>query len=278
MLPMRFFRDRAFTAVNLAALGMYAAVFGGLFVVTQLLQSGLGGSPLAAGLRTLPMVAMPVLLVPVGGVLSDRLGARPLMITAVVLEAVALGWLAAAVSPDVEYLALLPPLILMGAGSALFFAPMAATVVGSVAVAEHGRASGVAMALRELAVVVGVALLSAVFAAHGDVGSSERVVAGSGPALWVAAALAAVAGLAALALPGPSGWNRRRPTTAADRSAAMVQRWTSGSAAARTAGRAGGSPVGRCWGGLRTRVGGAGVRRGRDRQDQPRPHVPQHAR
>lgn len=77
MLPMHF-RSRGFTA-NLAALAMYAALFGSLFLFTQLLQTGLGASPLEAGLRLLPMAVMPMLLAPLGGALSDRWGTRPLM-------------------------------------------------------------------------------------------------------------------------------------------------------------------------------------------------------
>src|SRR6266700_3527837 len=50
MLPMRFFRSRVFTAGALACLAMYAAVFGALFLITQLLQAGLGATPLQAGL------------------------------------------------------------------------------------------------------------------------------------------------------------------------------------------------------------------------------------
>ena len=69
-------------------LAMYAALFGSLFLFTQLLQTGLDASPLEAGLRMLPMVVMPMLLAPVGGALSDRWGTRPLMVVGVGLVAV----------------------------------------------------------------------------------------------------------------------------------------------------------------------------------------------
>ena len=49
MLPMRFFRSRAFAAANVTALLMYAALFGALFLVTQLLQTGLGATPWRPG-------------------------------------------------------------------------------------------------------------------------------------------------------------------------------------------------------------------------------------
>lgn len=53
MLPMRFFRSRVFAVGALACLAMYSALFGALFLITQLLQVGMGATPLQAGLRTL---------------------------------------------------------------------------------------------------------------------------------------------------------------------------------------------------------------------------------
>ena len=70
MLPLRLLRHRGFLTANLASLLMYSASFGTLFLLTQLLQTGLGAGPLEAGLRTLPMAVMPVFLAPIGGILA----------------------------------------------------------------------------------------------------------------------------------------------------------------------------------------------------------------
>jgi hypothetical protein len=109
--------------------------------------------------------------------------------------------MAAVTGPDVAYVLLVPAMIMMGGGSALFFAPVAAAVLGAVAPHEQGQASGIATVVREIAVVLGVAVLAAVFAAHGDLGSPARFIAGVVPAMWLAAALAAAGVLVALALP-----------------------------------------------------------------------------
>jgi len=219
MLPMRFFRRRAFVAANVMALLMYAALFGSLFLLTQLLQTGLDATPWEAGLRMLPMVVMPMLLAPVGGVLADRWGTRPLMIAGVGLVAGGLAEIASVVAPGVAYVALVPGMAAMGAGSALFFAPVAATVLGAVAPTEQGQASGVATAVRELGVVVGIAVLSSVFAGYGDLTSSAGLLAGIRPALWWGAALAAAAVPVASALPRRSGVHR---PGAVDREAEVI--------------------------------------------------------
>jgi hypothetical protein len=64
MLPMRFFRRRAFAASNAASLLMYFGMFGSIFLLTQYLQLVHGYSPLRAGVATLPWTAMPMLIAP----------------------------------------------------------------------------------------------------------------------------------------------------------------------------------------------------------------------
>ena len=94
MLPMRFFRNRAFAAANAASLAMYFGMFGSVFLLTQFLQLVLGYSPLQAGIRTLAWTAMPLFIAPAAGALSDRIGGRPIMAFGLALDAIAFGWIA----------------------------------------------------------------------------------------------------------------------------------------------------------------------------------------
>src|ERR687888_453956 len=101
MLPLRFFRSRGFAAVNVVSLSMYFGVFGSIFLLAQFFQVTHGYSPLEAGLRTLPWTGMPMLVAPVAGLLSDRIGSRPLMATGLALQAAAIGGLASVSTPTV---------------------------------------------------------------------------------------------------------------------------------------------------------------------------------
>ena len=150
MLPMRFFQNRAFAAANAASLALYFGMFGSVFLLTQFFQLVLGYSPLEAGLRTLPWTAMPLLVNPVAGVLSDRIGGRPIMAFGLTLDVIAFTWMAAVVSPDMAYAELVPALVLAGIGTASFFAPVANTVMSAVRPEEAGQASGATNAIREL--------------------------------------------------------------------------------------------------------------------------------
>ncbi len=201
MLPMHLFRSRGFTMTNVASLLMFFGMFGSIFLLAQFLQVVQGYSPLEAGLRTLPWTGMPVLIAPVAGALSDRIGGRPLLVTGLALQAIGLGWLAAVASPTVPYATLVPAFVVAGVGMSLFFAPVANVVLSSVRRDQEGIASGASNAIRELGGVFGIAVLGAVFSAHGSYASGSAFVAGLAPAVWVGAAAVAVAAGAALLLP-----------------------------------------------------------------------------
>jgi len=202
MLPLRFFRSRAFTATNGTSLAMFFGVFGSIFLLSQFFQTTQGLSPLQAGLRTLPWTAMPIFVAPIAGILSDRIGARPLMAGGLALQAIAIGWLAAVTTPDVAYGALIVPFILAGAGMALVFAPAANSVLGSVRPEEAGQASGATNAIRELGGVLGVAVLASVFSANGGYTSPQDYVDGMNAALPIGAAVLGLGALTALFIPG----------------------------------------------------------------------------
>jgi MFS family permease len=156
--------------------------------MAQLFQAGWGASPWQAGVWLLPMAAMPMLVTPVGGLLGDRFGPRPLLAAGAALVATGLAWTAVATD---DYSALVPALVMIGAGSGLFFAPVAAAVLAAVNPDDQGRAAGVASATRELAAVLGVAVLGAVLAGHPGT-TGIRLAMGVGAALAATGALAAL--------------------------------------------------------------------------------------
>ena len=207
MLPLRFFRSRAFAATNGASLAMFFGVFGSIFLLAQFFQTTQGLSPLEAGIRTLPWTAMPIFVAPLAGLLSDRIGSRPLMATGLALQAIAMGWLSVVSTPDVAYASLLAPFILAGTGMALVFAPAANAVLGAVRPEEAGQASGATNAIRELGGVLGVAVLASVFASNGSYASPQAFVDGMTAALPIGAAVLAAGSLAALLIPA----KRREP-------------------------------------------------------------------
>jgi EmrB/QacA subfamily drug resistance transporter len=201
MLPMRFFRNRAFSAANASSLFMYFGMFGSIFLLTQFFQTAQGYTPLESGLRVLPWTAMPMFVAPIAGALSDRIGGRPFMAVGLALQAIGLAWIASATSATTGYGSLVGPFIVSGIGMGMFFAPVANVVLSAVRPQEEGKASGANNAIREVGGVLGVAVLASVFARQGGYASAETFVDGLVPALWIGAAVVAVGSAVALAIP-----------------------------------------------------------------------------
>src|SRR5256886_1884741 len=201
MLPMQFFRDRTFSLANAASLFMSFGMFGSIFLLAQFFQTVQGYSPLGSGLRILPWTAMPMIVAPIAGALSDRIPAHRIIGTGLALQALGLAWIATVSTPTTPYSELVAPFAISGIGLGLFFAPIANLVLSSVRSVEEGQASGANNAIRELGGVFGVAVLASVFSHYGGYTSGAAFVDGLTPAVWIGAALVGVGSLAALAIP-----------------------------------------------------------------------------
>src|SRR5581483_8496349 len=103
MLPMSFFRNRAFSLANLASLLMSFGMFGSIFLLAQFFQTVQGYSPLGSGLRILPWTAMPMIVASIAGALSDRIPASRIIGTGLALQAAGLAWIAAVSTPAMPY-------------------------------------------------------------------------------------------------------------------------------------------------------------------------------
>ena len=202
MLPMRFFKNRAFAAANGASVAMYFGMFGSIFLLTQYLQLVLGYSAIAAGVRLLAWTGMTMFVAPVAGILSDKYGGRPFMASGLALQAVALGWIASiAKAPPLPFSHLVIPFVLAGIGMGLFFAPVANVVLSAVRPEEEGQASGANNALREIGGVLGVAVLAAIFANQGGYYPAQTFVNGLKPAVWTGTVVVAIGAVIAALIP-----------------------------------------------------------------------------
>jgi EmrB/QacA subfamily drug resistance transporter len=202
MLPPAYFRSRAFSTANAVIFFQAISLIGTLFFMTQLFQVAMGYRPFEAGLRLLVWMATPMVVAPIAGTLADRFGNKPFMAGGLALQSAGLAWLGATVHTGVGYGSLIAPLLMSGVGISMCFPTTANAVTAAVPPQDAGVAAGANTALRELGGVFGVAILSAVFAAHGGYGSPAAFVDGFRPAIRVAAFVPVIGLVAALLAPG----------------------------------------------------------------------------
>ncbi|WP_426412073.1 DHA2 family efflux MFS transporter permease subunit [Bradyrhizobium ganzhouense] len=210
MVPMRLFASRALAAGISASVLFYAAMYGVLFMLPQFLQTTLGFDAFSAGLRLLPWTATLFVTAPIAGAVVNRLGERPLVVTGLLMQAIGLGWIAEIASPTIAYSALVAPLVLAGVGVSMAMPAAQNAVLGSVAVVEMGKASGIFNMGRFLGGMFGIAALVATFSAHGGAYSAAHFDSGFAAAMSLAATLSLGGAIAGFFLPA-----RRRTVVAA---------------------------------------------------------------
>jgi EmrB/QacA subfamily drug resistance transporter len=199
LLPMEFFASRSFTVTNVVSLSMYFGMFGSIFFLSQFMQNVLHNTPLQAGLKLLVWTGASMVVSPLAGYFSERVGSRLFMVAGLSLQAVALAWLSLIASTSTTFTSMIAPMTMAGAGMALVFAPSANAILASVRTDQAGQASGATNAIRELGGVLGIAVLATVFTGQGGYSSPQAFVDGLTPAMLVGAAvLAAGAAVAAL--------------------------------------------------------------------------------
>jgi EmrB/QacA subfamily drug resistance transporter len=199
MLNLSLFRSAGFSAANASGFMMSAGMFGSIFFLTLYVQQVLGASPLEAGLRTMPWTGTIMIVAPIAGILAGRFGPRWIVVTGLVLQALALMWIAGIATATTPYNALLIPFVIGGMGMGLSFAPLAEAVMSTVRANQQGQASGAHNSIRELGGVFGVAVLGAIF--QHLVTSPAHFMDGFRAALYAGVIVVLVGAVAGIALP-----------------------------------------------------------------------------
>jgi EmrB/QacA subfamily drug resistance transporter len=162
MVDFSLFRSRTFLGANGVAFIVSFAMFAMFFFTALYMQNILGYSPIEAGVRFLPSTLMIVLIAPLAGRLTDRVGPRPLIVSGLSLVTFAL-FLQTRIAVGTGYGLLLPAFILMGIGMALVMSPMSTAAMNAVVPEKAGVGSGILSMNRMVGATFGVAALGALF-------------------------------------------------------------------------------------------------------------------
>jgi EmrB/QacA subfamily drug resistance transporter len=192
MLALELFRRSGFSAANAIGFCLFAALFGGLFLMAQFFETAQGLTPLQTGAALMAWSAWGFFIAPAAARVAGRFGNRPFMAAGLLMQTAAFAVLALIAHPDTSYLEIAPLLALAGIGAPMVFTTVAAEVMGAVAPEQIGIASGTNNALRELGGVFGVAALATAFNRRGVYSSPATFAAAFRSALWVAVAFSAL--------------------------------------------------------------------------------------
>jgi EmrB/QacA subfamily drug resistance transporter len=199
MLDLGLFRNATFAGANVVLLLVALAMFGVFFFVSLYMQNVLGFSPVGAGAAFLPMTALIVVVAPLAGRLSDRLGSRWLLAGGMTLLAAQLLYFSR-LGVHESFWNLAPGMLLGGLGMPAVMAPASAAAISGVPVDRAGVGSAVLNSSRQLGGSMGVALMGAIMAHEiGGRQTPETFVHGLSVALVVAAVIALAGAVVAAA-------------------------------------------------------------------------------
>jgi EmrB/QacA subfamily drug resistance transporter len=190
MLDLGLFRNGTFAGANIVLLLVALAMFGVFFFLSLYMQNILGYSPVKAGAAFLPMTGLIIVIAPLAGRLSDRLGSRWLLTGGMTLLAVQLVYFSR-LGVHEGFWSLVPGMLLGGLGMPAVMAPASAAALSGVSVDRAGVGSAVLNSSRQLGGSIGVALMGAIMVHEiGGRQTPEAFVHGLSVALEVAAAIA----------------------------------------------------------------------------------------
>jgi predicted MFS family arabinose efflux permease len=178
-------------------------MFGVFFFISLYMQNVLGYSAVRAGIAFLPMTVLIILVAPLAGKTSDRIGSRGLMTAGMILVAGQL-LIFSRLGADSSFFDLLPGLIIGGVGMSLTMTPSAAAATRSVPVDKSGVGAAVLNSARQVGGTMGVALMGAIMAAQvGGERTPQAFMNGFQTALEVAAGIALTGAVVANVLVRP---------------------------------------------------------------------------
>jgi EmrB/QacA subfamily drug resistance transporter len=161
MLNLSLFANRVFAFANLSALLNFVATYAVVFLTPFYLRIVLHYDVLKIGLVMAASPVATLIVAPLSGALSDHIGTRPLAFCGMCLQAAGL-FLLSQLQVGSDAVDVAWRLAIAGAGAGLFGSPNNSAVMGSVPVVHLGIASGILAAMRNVGMVLGIAVAGAV--------------------------------------------------------------------------------------------------------------------
>jgi EmrB/QacA subfamily drug resistance transporter len=168
IMPLRLFASRERVGAYLARLLYLGAMIGFFFFTTQYMQGVLGFTTLQAGLAFFPMTVVNFAVAMAVPRLATRIGSTSLLVAGVGLTLAGMAWLSQVQTTSSYWDAVALPMILIGVGQGLAFAPLTSAGIAGVDARDAGAASGLVNTFHQLGMALGLGVLVAVSGGAGD--------------------------------------------------------------------------------------------------------------
>jgi EmrB/QacA subfamily drug resistance transporter len=203
LVDLRFFRSVPFASANVIAVIAFAGLGGFLFLNTIYLQDVRGLSALHAGIDTLPMAAMAMLLPPVSGrILGHRGGRIPLVIAGLALATACL--MLVGLSALTPFSWLFCAYVVFGIGFGFVNTPITYAAVAGMPRAQAGVAAAIVSTSRQFGATIGVAVVGSLAASSLHPSSRAAFAIASRVGWWVLAGCGTA--ILLVGLVATSGW------------------------------------------------------------------------
>src|SRR3954471_17851046 len=163
LVPMRIFRIPSVLAANVVGFLLGAVIFANFFVLTLYVQQVLHWTALKTGVTFLATAGTTVIWAGVAQALTTRFGPRPVIVTGLLVLALAMSWYTQLSVHGHFWPNLLPPYVIFALGLAFSFVPVTIAALAQVEAADAGLASGLINTNQQVGGAIGVALASTIF-------------------------------------------------------------------------------------------------------------------
>jgi EmrB/QacA subfamily drug resistance transporter len=191
LIDLRFFRSIPFASAIVSSVAAFAAFGGFLFLNTLYLQQVRGLSPVQAGLVTVPMAVMTVLMSPLSGRIVGRRGPRLPLVISGICSVTACAMLTG-IDQATPIAQLLAAYVIFGLGLGLVNAPITNAAVSGMPRAQAGVAAAIATTSRQVGQTLGVAVVGAIVASRVGESVHADLASASHPGWWMLAACGGV--------------------------------------------------------------------------------------
>ena len=213
LIQVRFFRSAPFSGASAIAVCAFMSLGGFLFLNTLYLQDVRGLSPFHAGLYTLPLALVTLVIAPLSGRLVGTSGAR-LPLIGGSLGLIASAAIMTQLSTTTPMWLLLFAYLLFGIGFGLINPPITNAAVSGMPPAQAGVAAAVASTSRQIGQTLGVAVLGALAGGGAIAAIGPSFAAATHVSWWIMVGLGVA--VLALAIVSTSAWADRTAARTAE--------------------------------------------------------------